>query len=116
MINADYTPVKEKNLNSPQSKPRVRTYESEEGCLSYPNFYTKISRPRKIEVTYYDENMKMHTEEFEEFKSILIQHEIDHTFGICKVGDAWKEKKNKMKRLTQRSRVKEEQVATIENE
>jgi len=117
MLNADYTPVKEKSLNNPQAEPRVRAYETEEGCLSYPGFYVKISRPRKIEVRYYDEDMKLHVEEFEKFQSVLIQHEIDHTFGICKVGDAWKNKQEKMKKLTQRSRVKQEDLSVIaENE
>jgi len=120
MLNADYKPVKEKNLNNSLAEPYVKTYITEEGCLSYPNFYTKISRPRKIEVRYYDENMKLHVEEFEEFKAVLIQHEIDHTFGLCKVGDAWKAKQEKIKKLTKRSRVKgqteEEQVVIVENE
>ena len=113
MLNAEYLPVKEKSLKNPQSEPRVKAYETEEGCLSYPGFYVKISRPRKIEVRYYDENMKLHVEEFEDFRSILIQHEIDHTFGICKVGDAWKKKQEKMKKLTQRSRVEQEELVDI---
>lgn len=111
LINADFTPIAEKSLVNPDAEPVIKECKFEEGCLSYPNFYTKISRPRKIEVTYYDENRKMQTMICEDFKSMLVQHEIDHTYGMCKVGEAWEVKQEKTKRLTQQfSKVDNEKV------
>ena len=116
LVNADFTAIEEKSTVNPEAEPVVKECKFEEGCLSYPNFYTKISRPRKIEVTYYDENRKMQTMICEDFKSILVQHEIDHTYGICKVGEAWQTKQEKMKRLTQQGTITdEEKVAVVEN-
>jgi peptide deformylase len=64
--------------------------KSRESCLSYPGVEAVIDRNDKITVDYEDENRNHHIEEFSGFEAIVLAHEIDHTFGICKVGQEWK--------------------------
>ena len=54
----------------------------EEGCLSIPNVYEKISRPAKITVQALNEQGKPFTLEAEGFLARIIQHEYDHLEGI----------------------------------
>lgn len=62
-----------------------------EGCLSYPGFYSVIERPREIEVFYETENGEEKREKYEDFACVVLCHEIDHTKGICKVGERYRE-------------------------
>ena len=52
-----------------------------EGCLSVPGLRGPVSRPRKIEVDYLDENAKENSIELEDFLATVFQHELDHLFG-----------------------------------
>ena len=65
-----------------------------EGCLSYPNVTTWVYRAVEITVEYLDENFKAHQEKFKNFRARVIQHEIDHLNGICKVGEQWKKEQS----------------------
>lgn len=56
------------------------TYE--EGCLSLPEQYADVSRPRVIRLTYQDRDGKKQELETEELLAICIQHEMDHLEGI----------------------------------
>lgn len=53
----------------------------EEGCLSIPNLRENISRPETVRIRYYDENWKLHEEEYDGMKARIIQHEYDHIEG-----------------------------------
>jgi len=64
-----------KNKNSEHS-----TYE--EGCLSVPNYFAEIDRPKKCEVEYLDYNGKKKTLSAEGLLATCIQHEMDHLEGI----------------------------------
>jgi len=52
-----------------------------EGCLSIPGIYCDIERPKKIKVRYYNEDLIQITEEFDNFASRMIQHELSHLDG-----------------------------------
>lgn len=52
-----------------------------EGCLSVPGIYCDVSRPKKIKVEYYDENLEKQSEEFDNFGARMIQHEFSHLEG-----------------------------------
>ena len=52
-----------------------------EGCLSVPGLRGPVSRPRKINVDYLDENAKENSIELEDFLATVFQHELDHLFG-----------------------------------
>ncbi len=56
--------------------------EESEGCLSIPEFYEKVKRPKFIKVKYYDLKEKEHTKEFDGFKARVFQHEYDHLQGV----------------------------------
>lgn len=55
---------------------------AEEGCLSIPNVFLEVIRPRSIEVTYKDESGKKQKIKASGLLSRVIQHEMDHLQGI----------------------------------
>jgi peptide deformylase len=56
-------------------------WEFEEGCLSIPNIREKVSRKENLKIRYYDEDWKLHEEEYDSMKARIIQHEYDHIEG-----------------------------------
>lgn len=58
------------------------TSESEEGCLSLPTYRDSVTRPEKIQVQFYDLQMRQHTIETDGLLSRVMQHEIDHLMGV----------------------------------
>ena len=56
------------------------TYE--EGCLSVPNQFAEIDRPKQCNVKYLDYNGQPQELKADGLLSICIQHEIDHLEGI----------------------------------
>ena len=54
----------------------------EEGCLSYPDLFIKISRPSTIVVKYEDEGKEIHKVKMTEYIARIFQHEYDHMEGI----------------------------------
>ena len=57
-----------------------KTYE--EGCLSVPNQFAEIDRPKKCEIDYLDYNGEKKTLKAEGLLATCIQHEMDHLEGI----------------------------------
>ncbi|MCB1195567.1 peptide deformylase [bacterium] len=54
----------------------------EEGCLSFPNIRADITRPKRIELEYYDlTGTKIHCT-LDDLLARVVQHEIDHLNGI----------------------------------
>ncbi len=68
--------------------PQILSYESfyeehDEGCLSVPGFYGKVSdRRRYIKLKYLDLQEEERIVELDNFLSVVVQHEIDHLNGI----------------------------------
>ena len=58
-----------------------------EGCLSVPGFYTKVTRYQKVWCSYLDENGEESEIAQGGRMSDIIQHEVDHFNGECKVYD-----------------------------
>lgn len=58
------------------------TQEGWEGCLSIPNTYGKVRRPKKIKLMAQDENGDDIRMNASGFFARVIQHEIDHLDGI----------------------------------
>ena len=56
------------------------TYE--EGCLSLPNQFAEVDRPKQCHVNYLDYNGNEQVLKAEKLLSTCIQHEIDHLEGI----------------------------------
>ena len=56
------------------------TYE--EGCLSVPNQFAEIDRPKKCDIEYLDYNGKEKLLKADGLLATCIQHEIDHLEGV----------------------------------
>ena len=54
----------------------------EEGCLSYPELFIEISRPRSIIVKYEDEGKSIFKRRLDGYIARIFQHEYDHMEGI----------------------------------
>ena len=52
-----------------------------ETCLSVPDMEVKVQRARKITVRWRDPLGEAHEEVFEDFPSVVVQHELDHLVG-----------------------------------
>ena len=58
------------------------TNKHEEGCLSFPDHYSDVIRPSKINVRYVDEANQERELEAEDLLATCIQHEMDHLDGV----------------------------------
>lgn len=52
-----------------------------EGCLSVPDLRGKVSRHRRVRVTFLDRQGERHVREVEGFPAVTYQHECDHLDG-----------------------------------
>ena len=68
------------------------TYE--EGCLSVPNQFAEIDRPKKCDVEYLDYNGEKQILHADGLLATCIQHEMDHLEGILFIDYLSKLKKN----------------------
>lgn len=57
--------------------------EDEEGCLSFPDLFFKVSRPKDLVVEFVDSNGKNRIITLYGYDAKCVQHEIDHLDGIC---------------------------------
>ena len=67
--------------------PRIIDETSEavlldEGCLTYPNLFIKIKRPKAVKVRYEDCFGQTHTEKYIGMTARGILHELDHLNGV----------------------------------
>ena len=77
------------------------TYE--EGCLSVPNQFAEIDRPKKCDVEYLDYNGKKKILKAEGLLATCIQHEMDHLEGVLFIDYLSKLKKTMIvKKLSKR--------------
>ncbi len=64
----------------PKTKKKKRN--KLEGCLSIPKIWGGVSRAAKVLIEYQDLNGKSHKKWFRGFRAVIIQHEVDHLYGI----------------------------------
>ena len=53
-----------------------------EGCLSFPNVFAQVKRPKEILVEYYDENLEKKRTHLTDYSVKVCLHEWDHLQGI----------------------------------
>jgi peptide deformylase len=82
IISLDGTRESVKVYINPTVIPTGEKAAIEEGCLSVPGVYTKISRYKKCTVTATDLDGNEFTEEAEDLHARCLQHEYDHIQGI----------------------------------
>jgi len=89
--------------------PTVLQYTEEttvdvEGCLSFPNVFVKVKRPKEILVQYWDEKLVEQAVKIEDYSAKCYLHELDHLLGITmkdRVSDLkWNMATKKAKKLT----------------
>lgn len=80
-----------REANQPQClvNPEILMSEGEiareEGCLSLPGVYAKVTRAEKITVRYQDEHGQSHILTTDGLAAHCIQHELDHLNGILNI-------------------------------
>jgi len=57
------------------------TMVREEGCLSVPNVFEEVKRPKDIKIAYQDPWGTPHEKELHDLAAICAQHELDHLDG-----------------------------------
>ena len=82
------------------------TYE--EGCLSVPNQFAEIDRPKECEVEYLDYNGKKKLLKADGLLATCIQHEMDHLEGILFIDYLSKLKKSMIIKKLSKIKVKRE--------
>lgn len=65
-------------INPKITKVSKETEEMEEGCLSLPNLFGKVSRPKKITMEAYNLDGEKFVITDDTFLARVLQHEIDH--------------------------------------
>lgn len=58
----------------------LNTYS--EGCLSLPDLFDEVDRPKEVRMSFLDINGKHHEEQFDGLWATCAQHELDHLNGI----------------------------------
>jgi len=93
--------------------PTVLQYTSEtildvEGCLSFPNIFVKVKRPKEILAKWYNENLEEQVVKIEGYSAKCYLHEWDHLQGVT-----FKDRVSKMKwdMATKKARKLEKQLA-----
>ena len=78
----------EKNIDKSYAlfNPIIKSYSEEkvvmeEGCLSIPDQYAKINRPKGITLEYFNEKKKSIKMKVDGIEARVLQHEIDHLSG-----------------------------------
>ena len=69
-------------INPIVTEVNTEKVEMEEGCLSFPGLYMKVSRPSVVSVQYLDIEQKECIIKLEGFHARVFLHEYDHLQGI----------------------------------
>ena len=75
-----------KKINYMLFNPSIIQYSKEtslmeEGCLSLPDQYADVERPKEIILEYMDEKEKVIKKQIDGYEARILQHEIDHLSG-----------------------------------
>ena len=65
-----------------------------EGCLSVPEIYADVDRPKTCRVRWQDLEGNVHEEEMEGMMAVCIQHEMDHLEGVLFIDHLSRLKRN----------------------
>ena len=72
------------------------TAEYEEGCLSIPEYYEEVERPKEVKVKYIDRDGKPAEIEAKGLLATCLQHEIDHINGVLFIDHLSKLKRDRV--------------------
>ena len=93
------------NAHVVEADDKAGKVSMEEGCLSIPGLSEEVVRPKRVHVTYLDENLQGHDEWVEGYLARVMQHEFDHLEGTMYVDrlSAFRKQmiRNKLRAMTQ---------------
>lgn len=93
------------NAHVVEADDKAGKVSMEEGCLSIPGLSEEVVRPKRVHVTYLDENLQAHDEWVEGYLARVMQHEFDHLEGTMYVDrlSAFRKQmiRNKLRAMTQ---------------
>ena len=75
-------------INPEMSEMSTETMDIWDDCMSFPDLLVKVRRHVSFTLAYRDEAWKKHKIRIEGLFSELLQHEIDHLYGILAVSRA----------------------------
>jgi peptide deformylase len=71
-------PAQERVIINPIISEREGSEEREEGCLSFPDLYQKVRRPKKVRLQGFDAEGNTLDLRLEDLPARVVQHETDH--------------------------------------
>ena len=97
---------------NPVIKNKNQTFSTyEEGCLSVPNQFAEIDRPKTCEIEYLDYDGKKKIIKAEGLLATCIQHEMDHLQGILFIDYLSKLKKSMIIKKLSKDKNKSDRIA-----
>ena len=87
------------------------TYE--EGCLSIPEYYEEVERPKSVRVKYLDLDLKPQEIEADGLLATCLQHEIDHINGVLFIDHISKLKRSMVMKKFKKAAKKTEGVKPL---
>ena len=88
----------------------IETSTYEEGCLSVPNFFAEVDRPKKCDIEYHDYNGRKKILIAEGLLATCIQHEMDHLEGILFIDYLSKLKKSMIIKKLSKQKIRPERI------
>ncbi|MDQ0511934.1 peptide deformylase [Ancylobacter amanitiformis] len=80
----------------------------QEGCLSIPDYYADVERPKRVRVRFLDLNGETQEVEADGLFATCVQHEVDHLDGVLFIDHISKLKRDRvMKKFTKLAKEKE---------
>lgn len=76
----------------------------EEGCLSLPEHFADVTRPKAVRVRYLDHENEVRELDADDLLAVCVQHEMDHLEGTLFVDRISSLKRNMILRKLQKSR------------
>src|SRR3954453_10952626 len=98
-------------LINPEIIARDGVEETEEGCLSVPGIYDKVTRAEKIRVRSLDRNGKKIEIDADGLLAVCIQHEMDHLEGKLFVDYLSELKRTRIRKKLEKERREEAPAA-----
>lgn len=89
------------------------TFTYNEGCLSVPEQYADVTRPKRIKARYLDKSGQSCEIEAEDLLSQCIQHEIDHLNGVLFVDHLSALKRKMLLRKLEKAQHENERCAAL---
>ncbi|MDD4224579.1 MAG: peptide deformylase [Candidatus Cloacimonetes bacterium] len=83
---------------NPQIESSAGETETEEGCISVPGIYARVTRPSEISVSFTDLSGERRSMKLSGYPAVVVQHEHDHLNGILFVDHLGTIAKLKVKR------------------